>query len=384
MSRFGCRRRVGGAAVATLLAATLSGCGLLRDFHGANSLPLPGTKGGGPGSYTIQAQLPDVQNLKENSRVRINDVTIGNVTKVELQGWHALVTMTLEGNVNLPANATATIGQGSLLGSVHVELAPPKDTPPAGKLKNGSLIPLSSGGAFPSTEQTLAAVSLVLNGGGLGNVQDITRALSTAFSGREKDLRSLLGQLDKFVGYLNDQKDDIIAATDSLNNVVGQFADQKPVVDKALKTIPDALAVLKNERENLADALAELGKFSALAADSVNQTKENLVKELKDVGPVLQSLADAGPALTRSLDYFATYPFPKPTISKWIRGDYGNLTAIIDLTLSRIDNSFFTGTRWEGNLTELELQWGRTIGQLPSPYTARNPLVAPYHLDQGA
>ena len=384
MSRLGYRRRASAGALSALLVVALSGCGFIRDFHGANSLWLPGTKGGGPGSFTVQAQLPDVQNLKDRSRVQVNDVTVGSVTKVELQGWHALVTMTLDGKVDLPANATATIGQTSLLGSVHVELAPPKDTPPVGKLKNGSLIPLSSGGAFPSTEQTLAAVSLVLNGGGLGNVQDITKALSTAFSGREQDLRSLIGQLDKFVGYLNDQKDDIIAATDSLNNLVGQFADQKPVLDKALKTIPDALAVLKNERENLVDALAQLGKFSALAADSVNQTKENLVKELKDIGPVLQSLADAGPALTRSLDYFATYPFPKPTISKWIRGDYGNLTAIIDLTLSRIDNSFFTGTRWEGNLTELELQWGRTIGQLPSPYTARNPLVAPYHFDQGA
>ncbi len=384
MSRLGYRRRASAGALSALLVVALSGCGFIRDFHGANSLWLPGTNGGGPGSLTVQAQLPDVQNLKDKSRVQVNDVTVGSVTKVELQGWHALVTMTLDGKVDLPANVTATIGQTSLLGSVHVELAPPKDTPPVGKLKNGSLIPLSSGGAFPSTEQTLAAVSLVLNGGGLGNVQDITKALSTAFSGREQDLRSLIRQLDKFVGYLNDQKDDIIAATDSLNNLVGQFADQQPVVDKALKTIPDALAVLKNERENLVDALAQLGKFSALAADSVNQTKENLVKELKDIGPVLQSLADAGPALTRSLDYFATYPFPKPTISKWIRGDYGNLTAIIDLTLSRIDNSFFTGTRWEGSLTELELQWGRTIGQLPSPYTARNPLVAPYHLDQGA
>ena len=48
-------------------------------------------------------------------------------------------------------------------------------------------------------------------------------------------------------------------------------------------------------------------------------------------------------------------------------------------TLSRIDSSLFTGTRWEGNLTELELQWGRTIGQMPSPYTAGNPLIVPYH-----
>jgi phospholipid/cholesterol/gamma-HCH transport system substrate-binding protein len=291
--------------------------------------------------------------------------------------------MTLDRDVDLPANATATIGQTSLLGSVHVELAPPKDVPPVGKLKNGSLIPLSAGSAYPSTEQTLAAVSLVLNGGGLGNVQDITKALSTAFSGREQDLRSLIRQLDKFIGYLDDQKGDIIAATDSLNNLVGQFADQKPVIDKALKTIPDALAVLKDEREKLADALGEVGKFSALAADSVNQTKKNLVQELKDVGPVVQSLADAGPALTQSLDFFATYPYPKSTISKWIRGDYGNFTAVIDLTLSRIDNSIFTGTRWEGNLTELELQWGRTIGQLPSPYTARNPLIAPYQFNQG-
>ncbi len=78
-----------------------------------------------------------------------------------------------------------------------------------------------------------------------------------------------------------------------------------------------------------------------------------------------------------------TYPFPKETLTKWIRGDYANLTAVIDLTLSRLDSSFFTGTRFEGELTELEMQWGRTIGQLPSPYTAANPLVVPYKVDQG-
>jgi len=365
-----------------LLGLALSGCG----FHGANSFRLPGTKGGG---YTVQAQMPDIQNLQRNSRVRVNDVNVGTVTNIEVQGWHALVTMTVNGDVDLPANATATIGQTSLLGSVHVELAPPTGIPPQGKLKNGSLIPRSSGSGYPSTERTLAALSLLLNGGGLGQIQDITNALSTAFTGREQDLRSLLTQLDKFVRYLNDQKDDIIAATDSLNNLVGQFADQKPVIDKALKTIPDALGVLKDERNALADALGDVSRLGALAADSVNKTKENLVKELKDLGPVLQSLADAGPALTRSLGFFGTFPFPTATLSKWLRGDYANLTAIFDLTLSRLDAGLFTGTRFECNLTELELQWGRTIGQMPSPcmagsqYNPGNPLVVPYHFDQG-
>ena len=106
--------------------------------------------------------------------------------------------------------------------------------------------------------------------------------------------------------------------------------------------------MLKDERDNLADALDQLGKFSALAADSVNQTKDALVKELNELGPVLESLANAGPALTRSLSFLATYPWPKETLTKWVRGDYANLTAIFDLTLSRLDASLFTGTRWEG------------------------------------
>ncbi|OBK63217.1 mammalian cell entry protein [Mycobacterium colombiense] len=385
MSRSQFWRCVTTGLAVTLALAALPGC----DFHGANSFTLPGTKGDGPGAYTIQAQMPDVQNLQRNSRVRVNDVTVGNVTNIELQGWHALVTMTLDRDVDLPANASATIGQTSLLGSVHVELAPPKGVAPQGKLKNGSLIRLASATSYPSTERTLAAVSLLLNGGGLGQLQDVTKALSTAFTGREQDLRSLLGQLDKFVGYLNDQKADIIAASDSLNNLVGQFADQKPVIDKALKAVPDALAVLKDERDNLAEALGEVGKFGALAADSVNKTKENLVKELKDLGPVLQSLADAGPALTRAIGFYGTFPWPRDTMSKWLRGDYANLTAVIDLTLSRLDASFFTGTRFECNLTELELQWGRTIGQMPSPctgggpYNPGNPLIVPYHFNQG-
>jgi phospholipid/cholesterol/gamma-HCH transport system substrate-binding protein len=373
------RTTAAGIAIAVALAGS-SGCG----WHGLNTLPLPGTAGGGPGAFTIQAQLPNVTNLQPNSRVRLGDVTVGNVTKVDMQGWHALLTMTLDGDVNLPANATVKLGQTSLFGSLHVELAPPTDAPAEGRLHDGSLIPLSAASTYPSTEQTLAAISLVLNGGGVGQVQDITEALSTAFAGRADDLRSLIGQLNTYVGYLNAQKDDIIAAADSLNDLVGQIAAQKPVVDKALKTIPDALAVLNDQRDTIADAVAQLGKFSALAGDSVNQTKTALVAELTDVAPVLKSLADAGPALTRALSVLPTYPFPKETLTKWLRGDYANLTAVIDLTLSRLDSSFFTGTRFEGNLTELELQWGRTIGQLPSPYTAANPLVLPYHLDQGS
>ncbi|WP_420715835.1 virulence factor Mce family protein [Mycobacterium sp. 663a-19] len=368
-----------------IVVAGITGC----SWRGLNSLPLPGTQGRGPASFVIQAQLPDVDNLQTNSRVRVHDVTVGTVTKIERQGWHALLTMRLNGDVHLPANSTAKLGQTSLLGSLHIELAPPADGPPQGELHDGSLIPLSRAGAYPRTEQTLAALSQVLNGGGLGQIQDITEAFSTAFRGREQDLRTLMKQLDTFTGNLNDQSRDIISATDSLNNLVGKFAAQQLVLDRAIKTIPDALAVLNDERENLADASSELSKFSALTVDTVRRTKQNLVKELRAMGPVLESFANAGPSMTRSLSLLTTFPYANDTLEKVQRGDYANLTMIIDLTLSRIDSGLFTGTRWQCNLTELELQWGRTIGQFPSPCTGGgpfnrgNPLTIPYRWNQG-
>ena len=149
--------------------------------------------------------------------------------------------------------------------------------------------------------------------------------------------------------------------------------------DTALTTIPQALAVLADSRTKLADAVTALGQFGAVASATVAQTRESLIANLRNIAPVLRSLADAGPALTRGLDFLSTYPWVKSTIPNWFRGDFANITLVIDLTLSRLDSGLFTGTRFEGNLTELELQWGRTIGQMPSPYTAGNPLIAPYH-----
>ena len=158
------RARHGGGGRWCVAAAALSGCGLPR----RELVSAAGHQGGGHGSYTIQAQMPDVQNLEQNSRVRVNDVTVGNVTKIERQGWHALVTMTTQRG-RRPARQRdrhARADQPARLGARRAGAAHRR--PARGQAQDGSLIPLSSAGAYPSTEQTLAAVSLVLNGGGSG------------------------------------------------------------------------------------------------------------------------------------------------------------------------------------------------------------------------
>ena len=178
--------------------------------------------------------MPDVDNIEPNSRVRVGDVTVGNVTKIERQGWHALVTMESQRRCRTARQRDRQARPDQPAGFTAHRTGAADRRAAAGQAARRFADPAVVGGQYPTTEQTLAAVSLLLNGGGLGQIQDITKAFSTAFAGREDDLRSLIEQLDVFIGYLNDQTDDIIAATESLNNLVGQFADQKPVVDKAL------------------------------------------------------------------------------------------------------------------------------------------------------
>ncbi len=104
-------------------ALLLAGC----QFGGLNSLDMPGTAGHGSGSYTITVELPDVATLPQNSPVMVDDVTVGSVSGIEAMQrpdgtFFAAVKLSLQGDVNLPQNSTATVAQTSLLGSQHVEL----------------------------------------------------------------------------------------------------------------------------------------------------------------------------------------------------------------------------------------------------------------------
>ena len=108
------------------------------------SLPLPGgAKIKGP-SYTVTVEFADVLDLVPKSSVKVDDVTVGTVQKVWLDGYVAKVRIKLPKSLELPDNTHATIRQTSLLGEKFVSLARPTGSEqPRGKLDNGEVIPLS-------------------------------------------------------------------------------------------------------------------------------------------------------------------------------------------------------------------------------------------------
>ena len=336
-------RRMRRVAVVACCAAVIStGC----SFGGVNSLPLPGAVGRGADATKYRVELANVSTLEPNSPVLIGDVVVGSVGAMKVRDWHADVEISVKPGVVIPANAVATVGQTSLLGSMHLALNPPLGQSPAGRLAPGATLGLNKSSTYPSTEQTLSALSVVINGGGAGQLGDIVRELNNAFDGREPQIRDLLTRLNDFVGVLATQRDSINATVVSLNRLAGTFAGQRDVLTRALDRIPPALDVLIAERPRLTTALEKLGTFSGLAGEVVNDTQADLVRNLRNLEPTLRALADVGPNLDKALAYFTAFPYGQATIDRAIRGDYLNQFIIFDFTVPRLKKTLFLGTSW--------------------------------------
>src|SRR4051794_16338496 len=334
------RTRRGAALLAAVLL--LSGCG----FRGAYSFDLPGGADVGDESYAVQIQFADVLDLVPQSGVRVADVPVGRVEDIALSDdWTAVVTVEVEGNVALPANAVAMIQQSSLLGEKYVELAAPGNEPATGELQDGALITLNRTNRNVEVEELLGALSLVLNGGGIAQLQTINAELGQAMEGREGAIRDTLSQLDTFIGGLDQQKTEINRALDGVNALAATLSAGTGTITTALDTIGPGLDVVTQQRDLLVGMLQSLSRLGDVGTRVINQAGADTVADLQLLQPVLSQLAAAGPDLAESLDLLLTYPFPASSLSTLhTREDLGtggyalftNMTATLDLDLSEL------------------------------------------------
>jgi phospholipid/cholesterol/gamma-HCH transport system substrate-binding protein len=312
---------------------------------------LPGAVGRGPDADTYHVELANVITMESNSPVMIDDVVVGSVGPMTVKDWHADVQISVKHDLVIPANVEASIGQTSLLGSMHLELNPPLGQPGVGRLRPGATIPLSRSSTYPSTEQTLSSLSLIINGGGLSQIGEIIHNFSAALAGRGGAVRDLINRFDTFVGTLDQQRDNIVASIQALDQLAGTFAGQREVLTQALRKLPPALDVLIKERPRLTAALDGLRKFSNTATGLINDTQADLVRNLKNLEPTVKGLADVGPDIDTALAALSVFPFTQNFVDRAVRGDYFNLHVILDLTIPKLKSGLFLGTHW-GQLGE--------------------------------
>lgn len=312
------RRRL----VAVAAAVLLGGC------------QLPGGAPSGP-AYTVSAEFADVLDLVPQAAVKVNDVTVGSVTGIELHGWVAIVHMRVGRTVRLPDNATAAIRQTSLLGEKFVELAAPVGEPAPGGLGDGDVIALARTDRGAEVEEVLAALGLILNGGGLDQLKTINQEVAKALRGREAAAQGALEQLDAFITGLDQQKDDIVRAIEALDRLAARLAEQRDTIGRAIDALDPGLTVLAQQREQITATLVALRDLSTVGQRVIDASRADTVASLRALQPTLDQLVKAGDALPKALDFGLTYPFP-PNVQQAISGDFVRLHMTLDLDATTI------------------------------------------------
>lgn len=329
------------SAVALVLGSSLlAGCGF--DVY---ELPLPGGADVGDDPITVHVEFRDVLDLVPQSAVKVNDITVGRVDSVDLDGENhtADVTLVLRNDTELPDNAIATIRQTSLLGEKFVSLAPPPTGASPDPLDTGDTIPLEDTGRNPEVEEVLGALSLILNGGGVAQLKTITSELNLALEGREDSARSVLTQVEDLMSELDDHKADIVNAIEALNELSLGVRENQESIDQALEELPSALDSIDRQRTDLVRMLQGLEELGDVGVRVINQTKDSTITSLRQLEPLLIQLDKAGSAFVEAFHVFYAFPFVDDTIGRDPQvarnlhmGDYVNLSIDLDLDLNNL------------------------------------------------
>jgi phospholipid/cholesterol/gamma-HCH transport system substrate-binding protein len=86
--------------------------------------------------------------------------------------------------------------------------------------------------------------------------------------------------------------------------------------------------------------LSSLDRLGVVGTRVINASKDDLLKSLQHLAPVLSKLHQAGDKLAPGLNLIVSFPFPKEA-SDIVRGDYANTSIRADINL---ENFFPAGT----------------------------------------
>lgn len=312
-------RRTTTALALLLSAALLSGCGpTLGD------LPLPGSGVSGD-TITVKIRFDEALNLAQGAAVKVNGVNSGRVQDVTTEDFRAIAVIKLRTSAQLRKAATARLRYTTPLGELFVDVTNPAQGP---LMTPGEELAPNQASTAPTVEDALASASLLINGGGLAQLQVVTSELNKAIGGREETVRRTLERSAEFVRGANATTEDFLRAMDALARLSKTLQANERTINEALRDVRPAARVLRQNTPGLTKLLAEVSRFASTANNVVGSTREDLLQLLDQVTPVADEFLSNRTLLAPSL---AALIQVGRRLDSVIPGDYASLLLQLQL-----------------------------------------------------
>lgn len=310
-----------------LLAAGLAAAMLTACTPQLENLPAPAGVSGAV--YHVKAEFNDVQNLTLGAKVKLQGVVIGEVTAITTKKFVATVDMRVSKKFPLATASNFQIRFTTPLGEDYISVSSP-DKPGQRELADGATVPLAQTRVAPGIEDTFAALSTLLNGGGLSNIKTIVSTLEDALNGHTIQARDSIIQLDTVLSNMVAHQGDFNRVLDGLHALTLTINKSNAIVADALNTFPQTLQLLAVDTSKVALLLPKVAKLGQSVHALISQSQRAILADFDSLRPTLDSLKQTAgqlvPTMTSLIRFGDLFDRAAP-------GDYLNVDATIEFLL---------------------------------------------------
>ena len=236
---------------------------------------------------TVVAYFSDTLALYPGDKVQIMGVRVGAIDKIEPAGDKMKVTLHYENKFKVPANATASILNPSLVASRTIQLSPPYTGGPV--MEDGAVIPLDRTQVPVEYDELRDSINRILTDLGptpdqpKGPFGDIIESAADGFAGKGKQLNATLNNLSEALFALNEGRDDFFSVVKSLAlfvNALHQSDQQFVALNNDLAEFTNAFT---NTDREVANALQDLNQLLTTTRGFLDENAEVLVHDIDNL-----------------------------------------------------------------------------------------------------
>jgi phospholipid/cholesterol/gamma-HCH transport system substrate-binding protein len=312
----------------------------------------------GDDRFELKAELSTAQAVTpgQGQTVNISGVKVGDISSVELEGGHAVVTMLIEQQYAPLIHSDATVLLRPRTGLQDMTLEVDPGTKAGEPLPDGATIPLSQTEPNVQPDQVLATLDgdtraylqLLLQGAGDGlggrgkrlsaglrRFEPLTRDLAEigkALAVRRENIKRSITAFKLVSEELGANDTRLTEFVDSSSSVLGDFADQQQAIRESLQELPSTLRATRSaldSGETFAKVLGPASTDLIPAAQALAPALKQARPLFTDTTPVLRNqLRPFAKAAQTPVRHLAQAAEPLATTTKGLRGSFTELSTL--------------------------------------------------------
>lgn len=240
------------------------------------------------GGTAYAAMVEDASGIVPRNDVRLNDIVVGQVTSIDLDGLRARIDFEVSDDVELPAGTRVELRKTSLLGEYFLSLVPEG----SGRLQPGTVIPLERTRRAAELETIVSQAGALAAQVNIDNLNRILTTLDTGFAAGPDAVGDLFESMAGTATSLSALRTDINATIDSIDGLAATLAPETSTFRTAISRFADGAEALASTNDGLDELLTELNHATGSLAGLLERNRENLASATPVVRRTLQEVVD--------------------------------------------------------------------------------------------